>query len=91
MRIRILEPRAAQIDGVDLSAFHPGYNYEVDSSTATYLIVTGIAEPGVGDAPALVVQTTEVMVGVGHCAGATGAVSEVADDWEEDLPPEPAA
>jgi hypothetical protein len=89
MRIRILEPRAAQIDGVDLSVFHPGYNYEVDSSTATYLIVSGVAEPGTADAPALVVQSTEVMVAVGLSANGPPAVGEVADDWEEGLPPEP--
>jgi len=90
MRIRILEPRAAHIDGVDLSVFHPGSNYEVDSSTATYLIVSGVAEPGAGDAPALVVQSTEVMVGAGLFADGPLAIAEVAD-WEDDLPPEPAA
>jgi hypothetical protein len=83
MRIRILEPRTAEIDGLDLSAYHPGYNYEVDPSTAAYLIVSGVAEPGAGDSPALVVPTTEVMV----CAGDMGPVSEVADEWDEDLPP----
>jgi len=87
MRIRILEPRATQIDGVDLSVFHPGHNYEVDSSTASYLIVSGVAEPGSGNAPALVVPTTEVMV----CAGGMGPVTEVADEWDEDLPPDSAA
>jgi hypothetical protein len=87
MRIRILEPRTAEIDGMDLSVYHAGYNYEVDSSTAAYLIGSGVAEPGAGDSPALVVPTTEVMVGV--CAGGMGPVSEVADDWDEDLPPEP--
>jgi hypothetical protein len=89
MRIRILEPRTAAIDGLDLSVYHAGSNYEVDASTATYLIVSGVAEPGGGDSPALVVPTTEVMVGVG--AGGIGTVSEVADDWDEDVPPEPAA
>ena len=89
MRIRILEPRTAQIDGVDLSAFHPGHNYEVDPSTATYLIVTGVAEPGEVDSPALVVRTTEEIVAV--CAAGMGPVAEVADDWEDGLPPEPAA
>jgi hypothetical protein len=89
MRIRILEPRTAQIDGVDLSGFHPGHNYEVDPSTAEYLIVTGVAEPGAGDSPALVVRSSEVIVGV--CAAGMSAVAEVADDWDEGMPPEPAA
>ena len=87
MRIRILEPRAARVDGVDLSAFHPGHNYEVEPSTAAYLIVTGVAEPGGGDSPALVVRGTEEMVEV--CAGDLGPIAEVADEWDDELP-EPA-
>ena len=89
MRIRILEPRTAQVDGVDLSAFQPGRNYEVEPSTAAYLIVTGVAEPGAADSPALVVRTAEEMVSV--CSAGMGSVGEVADDWENGLPPEPAA
>jgi hypothetical protein len=92
MRIRILQPGSAQLDGVDLSLFHPGQTYEVDPSVATYLIVAGIAEPSSSDAPGLVVRTDEIVVGV--FAGAALTVSEVADDWEEDCdltPPEPAA
>lgn len=88
MRIRILEPRAARIDGVDLAGFHPGHNYEVDPSTAAYLIVSGVAEPGAGNSPALVVPATEDIVEV--CAGDLGPVAEVADEWDEELPPEPA-
>jgi hypothetical protein len=89
MRIRILQPRTARIDGIDLSMFHPGHVYEVESSVATYLIVSGVAEPTAQDAPALVVRSDEVMVPV--CVGAVAPVAEVADDWDDDRPPEPAA
>lgn len=81
MRIRMIEPRGTTIDGVDLSIFHPGHAYEVDPSIATYLIVSGVAEPCSDDAPALVVRTSEVMVGVFAGAG-PGRASEVADDDE---------
>ena len=81
MRIRVIEPRRTTIDGVDLSVFHPGQAYEVDPSIATYLIVSGVAEPCSADSPALVVRTKEVMVGVFRGRAAT---AEVADDWEDD-------
>ena len=89
MRIRILQPRAARVDGIDLSIFHAGHVYEVDASVGTYLIVTGIAEPCAHDAPALVIRSDEVMVPV--CVGVIAPVADVADDWEDDRPPEPAA
>ena len=81
MRIRILRPRVHELDGVDLSVFHPGSLYEVEPSIATYLIVSGVAEPCAEDSPALVVRSNEVMVGV--FAG-PGAWPEVADDYDED-------
>jgi hypothetical protein len=84
MRIRMIEPRRAHVDGVDLSVFQTGHAYEVDPSIATYLIVSGVAEPCSEAAPALVVRTDEVMVSV--FAHATAA-AEVADDWEEDEGP----
>jgi hypothetical protein len=84
MRIRIVEPRAARIDGVDLTVFHRDHVYEVDPSIATYLVVSGVAERCNDGAPALVVRTDEVMVGV--FAGAQTR-SDVADNWEEDGPP----
>jgi hypothetical protein len=84
MRIRMIEPRRSHIDGVDLSPFRPGHAYEVDPSIATYLIVSGVAEPCTDDAPALVIRTSEVMVGV--FAG-SGVKSDVADDWEDDEGP----
>jgi hypothetical protein len=82
MRIKMIEPRRTTIDGVDLSLFHPGQAYEVDPSVANYLILSGVAEPCGSDSPALVVRTSEVMVGVFRGGAATTA--EVADDWEDD-------
>jgi hypothetical protein len=79
MRIRIVEPRVASVDGVDLSAFAAGHAYEIDATIASYLIVSGVAEPCDDGSPALVVATQELMVSV--FAGA-GRVSDVADDWE---------
>lgn len=80
MRIRIVEPRAASVDGVDLSVFQGGRIYEVDPTIATYLVVSGVAEPCGGSAPALVVRTDEVMVCV--FAGSP-YVADVADDWDD--------
>ena len=88
MRIRMLDPRTTKIDGIDLSMFHADQVYEVESSVATYLIVSGVAEAAAHDAPALVVRSDEVMVPV--CVGAIGPVADVADEWEEDRP-DPAA
>jgi len=85
MRIRIIEPRVATVDGVDLSVFHTGRVYEVDPSIATYLMVSGVAEACGGTSPALVVQPNEVMVGV---FVGTHAIADVVDDWEDDHPPE---
>jgi hypothetical protein len=81
MRIRMIEPRRAHVDGVDLSSFHPGHAYEVDPSIASYLIVSGVAEPCSEDAPALVVKTSEVIESV--FAG-SAARADVADDWDDD-------
>jgi hypothetical protein len=82
MRIRIIEPRVASVDGVDLSVFHGGQVYEVEPTIATYLIVSGVAEPGPEDSPALVIRSDEVMVAVFASAGRV--ISDVADDWEDD-------
>ena len=82
MRIKMIETEVDKLDGIDLSMFQPGHAYEVDPSIATYLIVSGVAEPCSNDAPALVVRTTEVAVGVFGAAGA--AIADVADDWEDD-------
>jgi hypothetical protein len=79
MRIRIVEPRTTSVAGVDLSAFQSGHVYEVEPTVATYLVVSGVAEPCANGAPALVIRTDEVMVGV--FAGAPYP-PDVADDWE---------
>jgi hypothetical protein len=55
MRIRITKSRTGVIDGVNLNVFHEGHNYEVDQSIASYLIVTGSAEPTFENTPSLVV------------------------------------
>jgi hypothetical protein len=82
MRIKMIEPRCTKIDGVDLSLFHAGHSYEIDPSIATYLIVSGVAEPCSDESPALVVSSREVMVSVFAKSGAR--VAEVADDWDDD-------
>lgn len=79
MRIRIVEPRVATVDGVDLSVFQGGHIYEVDPTIATYLIVSGVAEPCGDTSPALVVRTDEMMVSV---FASRRAISDVADDWD---------
>lgn len=55
MRIRIIKARHGIIDGINLNVFHEGHNYEVDQSIASYLIVTGSAEPSREEVPSLVV------------------------------------
>jgi hypothetical protein len=81
MRIKMIEPRSTNVDGIDLSVFRPGHAYEVDPSIATYLIVSGVAEPCGDGAPALVVRTREVMVGV---FGGSAVIADVADDSEDE-------
>lgn len=55
MRIRMTSARNGTIDGVNLDVFQVGHTYDVDQSIASYLIVTGAAEPAEGE-PALVVR-----------------------------------
>ncbi len=50
--------------------------YEVDPTIATYLIVSGVAEPCGDGSPALVVRTDEVMVSV---FASRRAIADVAD------------
>jgi hypothetical protein len=56
MRIRITQARHGSIDGVNLRVFHTGHTYEVEHAIASYLIVTGSAEPAYEVEPALVVR-----------------------------------
>ena len=49
MRVRITRRRPGEVDGVDLSSFEVGMLYDVSPSLATYLIMTGSAEPVVDE------------------------------------------
>ena len=60
MRVRITHRRPGEIDGVDLSAFEVGLIYDVSPSLATYLIMTGTADPIVDERPALVVPVEDI-------------------------------
>lgn len=52
MRIRILQaPTGDDVDGVDLSRFHAGVEYNVGLTFAALLIAEGWAEPLPVDAP----------------------------------------
>jgi hypothetical protein len=60
MRVRITHRRPGEVDGVDLSTFEVGSTYDVSPSLATYLIMTGTADPVVDERPALVVPVDEM-------------------------------
>lgn len=60
MRVRITRRRPGEVDGVDLSTFEVGSTYDVSPSLATYLIMTGTADPVVDERPALVVPVEEI-------------------------------
>lgn len=49
MRVRITRRRPGEVDGVDLSSFEVGSMYDVSASLATYLIMTGSADPVVDE------------------------------------------
>jgi hypothetical protein len=58
MRIRITRRRPGEVDGIDLSTFDVGVVYDVSPSLATYLIMTGHADPD--ERPSLVVPIEEM-------------------------------
>jgi hypothetical protein len=60
MRVRITRRRPGEVDGVNLSAFEVGSVYDVSPSLATYLVMTGSADPVVDERPALVVPVEDV-------------------------------
>jgi hypothetical protein len=62
MRVRITQRRPGEVDGVDLSTFEVGLTYDVSPSLATYLIMTGTADPIVDERPALVVPVDEMPI-----------------------------
>ena len=54
MRLRITRQLRESIDGIQFSAFRPGYVYEVGSTIANYLLASGAAEPVEDDHPYLI-------------------------------------
>ena len=54
MRLRITRQLRESIDGIQFSAFRPGYVYEVGSTIANYLLASGAAEPVADDHPYLI-------------------------------------
>ena len=54
MRLRITRQLRESIDGIQFSAFRPGYVYEVGSTIANYLLASGAAEPVDDDHPYLI-------------------------------------
>jgi hypothetical protein len=87
MRVRVLHSGTSEHESIDLSAFRPGRIYEVEPFVATYLVVSGLAEPCDGTSPALVVCAEDV-TGVGVFVGPTpcAAVADDSDDVDGDKP-----
>jgi hypothetical protein len=54
MRLRITRQLCESIDGIQFSAFRPGYVYEVGTTIANYLLASDAAEPVEGDEPYLI-------------------------------------
>src|SRR5262249_34893284 len=54
MRLRITRQLRDSIDGIQFSAFRPGYVYEVGTTTGNYLLASGAAEPVEDDEPYLI-------------------------------------
>jgi len=54
MRLRITRQLCESIDGIQFSAFRPGYVYEVGTTIANYLLASGAAEPVEDDHPYLI-------------------------------------
>lgn len=51
MRLRITRQLYESIDGIQFSAFRPGYVYEVGPTVFNYLLAVGAAEPAADDDP----------------------------------------
>jgi len=54
MRLRITRQLCESIDGIQFSAFRPGYVYELGSTIGNYLLASGAAEPAADDEPYLI-------------------------------------
>lgn len=57
MRLRITRAMTGSIDGIQLDHFEPGQLYDVGTSTGSYLLAIGAAEPVVEEGPSLVVPS----------------------------------
>ena len=56
MRLRITRQLDERIDGILLSAFRPGYVYEVGTTIGSYFLATGAAEPVSDDEPHIILS-----------------------------------
>jgi hypothetical protein len=54
MRLRITRQLCESIDGIQFSAFRPGYVYKVGTTVANYLLASGAAEAVDDDEPYLI-------------------------------------
>ena len=54
MRLRITRQLRESIDGIQFSAFRPGYVYEVGTTVGNFLLADGAAEPVDDDEPSIV-------------------------------------
>ena len=55
MRIRITEPLAGSIDGIQLDRFRVGETYDMGTTLASYLMAVGAAVPVVDASPGRIV------------------------------------
>ena len=64
MRIRMIQPPSdSNIDGVRLSTFECGRQYDVNSALGLYLIANGWANPVTSDEPAILVPLADFETG----------------------------
>lgn len=56
MRLLITRQLCETIDGIQLSAFQPGYIYQVGPTIGNYLLAVGAAEPAADDEPYIVLS-----------------------------------
>lgn len=86
MRIRITRRRPGEVDGIDLSTFDVGFVYDVSPSLATYLIMTGHADPVMDERPALVVPVEEMKPATTAVRESEAPVERaIAADWPKPI------
>jgi hypothetical protein len=61
MRLRITRQLHESIDGIQLSAFRPGYVYNVGTTVGNYLLAVRAAEPVADDHPFLVLPPERLL------------------------------